>query len=100
MKPEDVYISPQGKVLVTNYSQIPSILGLPKPYRLEVGKWYKLGQKAIAPNANDFIDVIHQDGKSIPHKPEHFMSKMEWRQKQLDSILKVEPHQNHHTLDK
>lgn len=90
MKPEDVYVSPNDEVLVTNFT--PYYTGddeelLETQYHLEVGKWYKLGQKAIAPNADDFIDVIHGDGKSIPHSPEHFMTKSEWREKQINSVL-------------
>jgi len=98
MKPEDVYVSPNDEVFVTNFtayytdnvacwwcSRDEELLET--QYRLEVGKWYKLGQKAIAPNADDFIDVIHGDGKSIPHDPEHFMTKSEWREKQLNQIL-------------
>jgi hypothetical protein len=96
MKPEDVYISPKNEVLVTNFERIypphtdDKILDEinNQQYYLKVGKWYKLGQKTIAPNADDFIDVIHQDGKSIPHKPENFMSKIEWREKQLNKVIK------------
>jgi hypothetical protein len=99
MKPEDVYISPQGEVLVTNFTMYltdhefakiwkPGVDGIPKTYRLEVGKWYKLGQKAPAP-PDDFIDVIHPDGKIIPHKPKYFMSKSEWREKQLNQVIQL-----------
>lgn len=90
MKPEDVYVSPNDEVFVTNFTAYYTDNDeelLETQYRLEVGKWYKLGQKAIAPNADDFIDVIHGDGKSIPHDPEHFMTKSEWREKQLNQIL-------------
>ena len=98
MKPEDVYISPQGEVLVTNYDmyltskELSNTLqigmdGVPKLYKLQVGKWYKIGQKSPAPNADDFIDVIHPDGKTIPHKPKHFMSKSKWREKKLNQII-------------
>lgn len=97
MKPEDVYVSPNDEVFVTNFTAYytdndeESVYHwndvLETQYHLEVGKWYKLGQKAIAPNADDFIDVIHEDGKSIPHDPEHFMTKSEWREKQLNQIL-------------
>lgn len=97
MKPEDVYISPQGEVLVTNFTMYltnhelakiwkPDTDGIPNLYVLEVGKWYKLGKKSPAPNADDFIDVIHPDGKTIPHKPKYFMSKSQWRQKQLNQV--------------
>ena len=87
MKPEDVYVSPNDEVFVTKFTPDRGIFWHRPQYHLEVGKWYKLGQKAIAPNADDFIDVIHEDGKSIPHDPEHFMTKSEWREKQLNQIL-------------
>lgn len=85
MKVEDVYISPNDEVFVTNFAPDSGISWHGPQYHLEVGKWYKLAQEGI--NFDYFIDVIHGDGKSIPHKPENFMSKSEWREMQLKKIL-------------
>jgi hypothetical protein len=90
MTPKEVYVSPNNEVLVTNFE--PYYNGKDKElneaqYYLEVNKWYKLGLKSPAPNADDFVYVIHDDYKHIGHYPKHFMSKWEWRDKQIDSVL-------------
>ena len=90
MKAEDVYVSPDNEVLVTNF-QPEFIDGDNKlteaQYHLEIGRWYKVGEKSIAPNANDFIYVIHDNGVHVGHLPEKFMTISEWREKQISKII-------------
>ncbi len=90
MTPEEIYVSPDNEVLVTNFQ--PEFIDednrlTEAQYHLEIGRWYKVGEKAIAPNANDFIYVIHDDGIHIGHLPENFMTISEWREKQMSKIL-------------
>jgi hypothetical protein len=90
MTPEEVYVSPYGKVLVTNFE--PYYTGNDKEliesqYSLEVGRWYELGLTSPAPNAGDFVWVIHDDYKHIGHSPKNFMSKVDWREQQLNKVL-------------
>ena len=98
MTPEEVYVSPNGKVLVTNFKpyysddekeMLTQLKAIPYEveYHLEIGRWYELGLKSPAPNADEFVYVIHDDYKHIGHYPKHFMSKVEWRERQLDKIL-------------
>lgn len=84
MTPDEIYQSPDGKVLVTNFDgDATSNIDY---YQLEVGKWYQMGLKDTGPNSDDFIWVIHDDYKHIPHLPKNFMTKVEWRQKKLHDI--------------
>lgn len=90
MTPEEVYISPNDEVLVTNFT--PHYTGNDKElieaeYHLEVGRWYKRGLKPPALNVDDFVYVIHDDYKHIGHFPKYFMGRSEWREKRIDSIL-------------
>ena len=88
MTPEEIYVSPDNEVLVTNFN--PHYHGKElkeSQYTLKVNRWYKVGEKAIAPNATDFIYVIHDDGVHIGHLPENFMTISEWREKQIQNIL-------------
>ena len=73
MTPEEIYVSPDNEVLVTNFQ--PEFIDednklTEAQYHLEIGRWYKVGEKSIAPNANDFIYVIS-----------------EWREKQISKII-------------
>ena len=100
MTPEEIYVSPDNEVLVTNFK--PEFIVTNQGYRfiihednklaeaqyhLEIGRWYKVGEKSIAPNANDFIYVIHDNGVHVGHLPKNFMTISEWRERQLNEIL-------------
>lgn len=88
MRVEDVYVSPNDEVFVTNFmpNTIDGIIDEDQ-YHLEVGKWYKRGLKPIAPNVDDFVFVIHSDNQHIPHDPKNFMTIEEYRNQQLDKII-------------
>ena len=90
MTPKEVYVSPNDEVFVTNFT--PYYTGndkelLESQYHLEVGRWYKMGLKSLAPNADEFVYVVHDDDKHIGHLPKYFMSKWEWREQQINNVL-------------
>lgn len=88
---ESVYVSPDGEVLATSEVRPMFQSGISR-YPLEKGKWYKVVTENIpvAPFSRDFVWINQYADdelfKAIPHNPQNFLTKSQWREKQIGEL--------------